>query len=236
MLSVRRLPPRSAAAATGAAIEVLAARSAHPLSLQLAAVLFAVVLTAAAAQVSVPLPWTPVPLTLQPMAVLLAAAALGARRGALAQGLYLAAGLAGLPVFAWSPTLPQGAARLFGPTGGYLLAYPVAAWVTGRLAERGFARRYGTAVLAMAAGLAVVYLGGAGWLAVGSARPTGVRTAIQIGVYPFLLADAIKLLAGAALLPAWSRWLGPPTRPLDEARPHPGSPAADRAGRRPPLC
>src|SRR6185503_10300582 len=120
-----------------------------------AAVVFVTALTAAAAQISVPLPFTPVPLTFQPMVVLLGGAVLGARLGTASQLLYLALGIAGLPVFAASPTLPQGAARLFGPTGGYLMAYPLAAFITGRLAERGFDRRYLTAVLAMACGLGV---------------------------------------------------------------------------------
>src|SRR6185312_15589635 len=102
------------------------------------AVLFVTVLTAAAAQVSIPLPFTPVPFTLQPMIVLLGGAALGARLGATSQALYLCLGLIGLPVFAASPTLPPGAARLIGPTAGFLLSYPLAAFVTGWLAERRF--------------------------------------------------------------------------------------------------
>jgi biotin transport system substrate-specific component len=190
------------------AVELLVARSARATGWRLAAVLFAAGLTAAAAQVSFPLPWTPVPLTLQPLAVLLSAAALGARLGLAAQCTYLAAGLAGLPVFAWAPGLPQGAARLVGPTGGYLLAFPVAAWVTGRLAELGFDRRYPTAVLAMAAGLAVIFAGGVAWIGLLKPDPVGFGTALQIGVYPFLATDAIKVLVAAALLPAWRRWLG----------------------------
>src|SRR5688572_15461995 len=98
---------------------------------QLASVLFMTALTAAAAQVSVPLPFTPVPFTFQPMVVLLAGLTLGSRFGSASQLLYLAAGIAGLPVFAASVTLPPGALRLLGPTGGYLLAYPLAAFVTG---------------------------------------------------------------------------------------------------------
>ena len=109
---------------------------------QIGAVLFVTVLTAAAAQISIPLPFTPVPFTFQPMVVLLGAAALGARLGVASQILYLALGFAGLPVFAASPVLPQGAARLLGPTGGYLMAYPFAAFAAGWLAERGFDRRY----------------------------------------------------------------------------------------------
>jgi len=100
-----------------------------------AAVVFMAALTAAAAQVSVPLPFTPVPLTLQPMVVLLGGAALGARLGMASQILYVCAGASGLPVFAPSAVLLPGVLRLLGPTGGYLMSYPLAAWVTGRLAE-----------------------------------------------------------------------------------------------------
>ena len=127
------------------------------------AALFVAVLTATAAQVSLPLPFTPVPLTLQPMVVLLGAAALGARLGALTQVLYLTAGIAGLPVFAASPLLPQGAARLLGPTGGYLLSYPLAADAVGWLAERGYDWRYLTAACAMLAGLAILSFSGVAW-------------------------------------------------------------------------
>ena len=127
---------------------------------QIGAVLFVTILTAIAAQISVPLPFTPVPFTFQPMVVLLGAAALGPRLGLSSQILYLALGIAGLPVFAASPLLPQGAARLLGPTGGYLMAYPFAAFAAGWLAERGFDRRYLTAVASMICGLAVVFAGG----------------------------------------------------------------------------
>src|SRR5258706_12486127 len=91
---------------------------------QAGAVLFVTILTAIAAQISVPLPFTPVPFTFQPMVVLVGAAALGARLGAASQLLYLALGVAGLPVFATSPVLAQGAARLLGPTGGSLPGGP----------------------------------------------------------------------------------------------------------------
>src|SRR5580692_8027671 len=92
------------------------------------AIVFVTVLTAIAAQVSIPLPFTPVPFTFQPMIVLLGGAALGARLGMTSQFLYLALGVAGLPVFAASATLPPGVARLLGPTGGYLMSYPFAAF------------------------------------------------------------------------------------------------------------
>jgi biotin transport system substrate-specific component len=166
------------------------------------AVLLAVAATAAAAQFTVTLPFTPVPSTLQPMVVLLAGAALGSRLGATAQAAYLLAGIIGLPVFAASPLLPQGAARLLGPTGGYLLAYPLAAFVVGWLTERGWDRGILTAALAMAAGLVVIYTGGVSWLTMAFQQPLGV--ALGTGVAPFLLADVLKIVAAAILLPqAW---------------------------------
>jgi biotin transport system substrate-specific component len=171
-------------------------------SMRLASVLFLTALTAAAAQVSVPLPFTPVPLTLQPMIVLVGAAALGPRLGAASQALYLVLGVAGLPMFAASPLLPPGAARLMGPTGGYLLAYPFAAFVTGWLAMRGLDRRYLTAPIAMAAGLIVLYAGGVLWMVYGMPNALDLSTALAIGVYPFVLADAIKVCAASVLLPA----------------------------------
>jgi biotin transport system substrate-specific component len=174
-------------------------------AIRAAAVLFVTVLTAAASQMSVPLPFTPVPFTFQPVVVLLGGALLGPRLGACSQLLYLAAGVAGLPVFAASLTLPQGAARLLGPTGGYLMAYPAAAFLTGWLASRGFDRRYTTAVIAMLAGLAVVFTGGVLWLAQYSG---GLGTALSTGLFPFVLADLVKVGVAAAVLPALWRLTG----------------------------
>jgi len=171
-------------------------------ALQVAAVLFVTALTALAAQISIPLPFTPVPFTLQPMVVLLGGAALGARLGLASQVLYLAIGMAGFPVFAASPVLPQGILRLLGPTGGYLMSYPLAAFVAGALAERGFDRRYLTSVVAMAAGLAVIFACGVAWLA-WFARPahSGLGAALRTGLYPFLPADIIKICIAAAVMP-----------------------------------
>jgi biotin transport system substrate-specific component len=173
-------------------------------------VLFVATLTGAAAQVSIPLPFTPVPFTLQPMIVLLGGAALGRRLGCASQVLYLTAGLAGLPVFAASPLLPPGAARLLGPTGGYLMSYPLAAWVVGALAERGFDRRYLRSVVAMTAGLGIIYAAGVAWLALGARIPhaMGVRAALVAGAAPFLVVDAIKVFVAATALPAAWRLTG----------------------------
>jgi biotin transport system substrate-specific component len=171
------------------------------------AVLFITVLTAIAAQISIPLPLTPVPFTFQPMVVLVGAAALGSRLGVASQVLYLAIGIAGLPVFAWSPALPQGAARLFGPTGGYLMSYPFAAFLTGWLAERGFDRRYLTAVLAMMCGLVVVFTGGVSWLMLGATR-LGFTAALAAGFYPFIVADFAKLVVASGVMPSLWKIIG----------------------------
>jgi biotin transport system substrate-specific component len=165
------------------------------------AVVFVTLLTIVGAQVSIPLPFTPVPLTLQPMIVLLGAAALGSRLGAYAQVLYLALGIAGMPVFAASPALPQGIARLLGPTGGYLMSYPLAAFVAGFLAEHGFDRRYITSVAAMSCGLAIIFYFGVLWLAFGVPH-AGLSAAVASGLAPFLLADIVKVFLAATVLPA----------------------------------
>ena len=181
--------------------------------IQIASVLFITALTAAAAQISIPLPLTAVPLTFQPMVVLVGGLVLGSRLAFASQVLYLAVGIAGLPVFAASATLPPGALRLLGPTGGYLMAYPVAAFVAGYLAERGFDRRYITSVLAMFAGLAIIFVSGVTWLGLfartitGSA-PVGMQAAIATGLYPFILPDAVKLAVAAGLVPTLWRLVG----------------------------
>jgi biotin transport system substrate-specific component len=187
-------------APAGTLVNVVTAGADLSMAYRLCAAVFVTVLTAMAAQVSIPLPFTPVPFTLQPMVVLLGAAALGSRLGMLSQVLYLAAGIAGLPVFAASPILPPGIGRLLGPTGGYLMSYPFAAFVAGALAERGFDRHFATSVLAMGAGLLVVFTGGLAWMAWGSA-PLGLNRALAIGLYPFLFADVLKVLLAASILP-----------------------------------
>jgi len=176
---------------------------------RVAAVFLIAAATAAGAQISVPLGFTPVPLVMGDMVVLLGGAALGSRLGLAAQVLYLAAGIAGLPVFAASATLPQGPLRLLGPTGGYLMAYPLAAFLTGYLAERGFDRRYVTSVLAMAAGYVVIFTFGVSWLALFSwPAALGFDAALRAGLYPFLLGGVCKLLVGAGVLPSVWKLVG----------------------------
>ncbi len=190
-------------APAGTLLHVVASGADLSIAVRVCAVLFVTMLTAAAAQVSIPLPFTPVPFTLQPMIVLLGGAALGSRLGMYSQVLYLAAGIAGLPVFAASPILPQGIARLLGPTGGYLISYPFAALLTGALAERGFDRRFLSSVLAMGSGLVVIFSCGVAWMAWGAA-PVGLDRALAAGLYPFVLVDVLKVVLAASILPiAW---------------------------------
>jgi biotin transport system substrate-specific component len=167
------------------------------------AVLFAAALTAAAAQLSVVVPGTAVPATMQPAAVLLAGVVLGSRLGAVSQLLYLGLGVTGAAMFALSPLLAPGVARLLGPTGGFLLAFPLAAFAAGWFADRGWTRTYLGTALAMGAGLAVLYAGGALWL---SALAGAGALA---GLWMFALGDAIKIAAAAAVVPAARRLLGP---------------------------
>ena len=114
-------------------------------------------------------------------------------------------------MFAASPVLPQGALRLIGPTGGFLLAYPLAAFVAGRLAERGFDRRYLTSVAAMAAGLAVIFACGLSWMTMLLAPAAGaqaLQAALQQGLYPFVLVDVVKLFVAGAVLPGVWKLIG----------------------------
>ena len=170
-----------------------------------AAVALAVVLTALAAQFTVPLPFTAVPLTLTPLVVMLTGAALGSRLGFATQALYLLAGAAGLQVFAPSAILPPGPMRLIGPTAGYLWAYPFAAFLTGWLAERGWDRSYWTSLASMLVGLAIVFLGGVSWLVglLGS-----VPAAVTQGFLPFIVPDIIKVSIAALILPGIWKLLG----------------------------
>jgi biotin transport system substrate-specific component len=187
----------------GTLLQAVAARAELHSAFRAVAVVFVTVLTIVAAQVSIPLPFTPVPFTLQPMVVLLGGAALGSRLGMSSQILYIAIGLAGLPVFAASPVLPQGFGRLLGPTGGYLMSYPIAAFAAGYLAERGFDRRYLTSVIAMAAGLAIIFACGVAWMAFGTPH-VGLSAAVATGLVPFIPADIVKIFAAATVLPmAW---------------------------------
>jgi biotin transport system substrate-specific component len=147
---------------------------------------------AAASQIAIPLPWTPVPITLQPLLVILAGMWLGPVAGATSMVLYLAAGAVGLPVF--TPIGAPGLARFVGPTGGYLIAYPAAAFVAGALAGR--ARSFGARWFAAIAGIAVIYIGGIAQLSLISGS---VAHAVRLGVAPFALLDVGKAFVAAAI-------------------------------------
>lgn len=152
-------------------------------------------LTGLSAQVSIPLPFTPVPVTGQTFAVLLTGALLGSQAGAAAMVAYLLEGIAGLPVFAGGTA---GIGKLLGPTGGYLIGCPIAAYVAGYLAERGWDRRLWSSVLAMLLGNAVIYVVGVPWLSL--FLPAG-QSALALGLYPFVPGDLYKVVLAAVLLP-----------------------------------
>ena len=161
----------------------------------------AAALTALSARIAVPVPGIPVPFTLQPVAVLLSGVLLGARGGLSSQIVYLAAGLAGLPVFAAG----GGPAYLLGPTGGYLLAFPVAAWLAGMFADR--SRGAAGVAIGVIIGLAVMHLGGLSWLAAISGR----EAAVAVGLAPFFVGDLLKValvtVIGAGLGDRVRRWI-----------------------------
>ncbi|HEX5542957.1 MAG TPA: biotin transporter BioY [Micromonospora sp.] len=172
---------------------------AHSRVRNIALVVGAAALTAAAAQVVIPVPGSPVPVTLQTFAVLVTAAGLGATRGALGQLLYLAVGALGVPVFHGAT---GGAQALFGSTGGYLLGFVVAAYVVGVLSERGADRKVASTAVAYVAGSAIIYGLGVTVLALSAGQSLG--WGIQHGLVPFLVGDALKALAAAGALPlAW---------------------------------
>ena len=154
-----------------------------------ALVICASLVIAVCARISVPLPFTPVPLTLANFAVLAVGLTLGSRKGFAAAAMYLAQGAAGIPVF--SPAGPGGLAQLFGPTGGFLLAYPVVAFAAGWLIERG-AHSFVERALAAVAAEIVLFVSGAAWLM--AITHASVKQAFFFSVYPFLFGEAAKVL------------------------------------------
>jgi biotin transport system substrate-specific component len=163
-------------------------------------------LTAIAARVQVPLPFTPVPVTGQVLVVLLAGGVLGARLGFISQVQYLAAGAMGLPVFAYG----GGPAALTGPTGGYLLGFPVAALVVGAISDRLRERGTGGSFAACLSGVVVIHLFGAAWYAAWGAAigtASGVIVVLAQSVVPFMAIDAAKAGLAAGLSPALRRRL-----------------------------
>jgi biotin transport system substrate-specific component len=166
---------------------------------QSAIIVGASLFVALCAQVTVPLPFTPVPLTLQNFGVLAVAMLLGPRRGFAALALYLAEGAVGLPVF--NPVGIGGIARMIGATGGFLMAYPFVAFVTGWIYER-TGRRFSGAILAGLAGEVLLFVGGLSWL---FALTHSFSLAIKWGLYWFVFAEVIKIMMAAGVSSQWNR-------------------------------
>ncbi len=153
------------------------------------------------AQIAIPLPFSPVPITGQTFAVLVVGMLLGRLRGTAAILVYLAEGSLGLPVFAGGVA---GIAKIAGPTGGYLVSFLPAAYLVGYLAEKGWDRRIFTTFLAMILGNVIIFGFGALWLA----RFVGLDQALSLGVLPFLAGDVVKIGLAAFILPGAWKLLG----------------------------
>ena len=185
-------------------VHPLSAERSYPVARQAAIVVAASLFVALCARVTVPLPFTPVPLTLQNFGVLLVGLLLGSRRGFTVLALYLAEGALGLTVF--SPTGLGGLAQLLGPTGGYLIAYPAVAFLTGWIFERGIsdrensgrdARTFPRALGAAVAGELLLFASGISWLMI-MAHVTFAQAA-HFGLYPFVFAEVIKVMSASAI-------------------------------------
>lgn len=174
----------------------------HPVVRDILLVVIGSLFVALFAQISIPLPFTPVPITGQTFAVLLVGAALGSKRGAASLGLYFAEGAAGLHFFA------GGSAGLYNDKGaligslGYLIGFIIAAYIIGLLAERGMDRSFRTSLIPFVIGTIIIYAFGVVWLMF--SYKMDLMAALTAGFFPFLIGDAIKLLlAGVALPAAW---------------------------------
>lgn len=148
------------------------------------------------AQIEIPLPFSPVPITGQTFAVLLVGALLGSKRGAAAMLAYITQGAVGLPFFAGGAS---GFGILTGATAGYLAGFIVAAYVVGLLAEHGMERRFKTSIVPFLVGTVIIYAFGVTWL---STIVGGFGKAIELGLLPFIIGDVLKLLAASVALPA----------------------------------
>ncbi len=174
------------------------------------------VMMALLAQISIQLPFTPVPITGQTLGVYLIGALYGPRLGALTMLAYLGQGLLGMPVFAmgrsaWSPSSIPGLPVIIGPTAGYLFAFPLAAFVVGLLANRGWDRRVRTAIPAMLVGELIILALGFTWLAAATTLLSGsVNLAVlfSAAVLPFLPGMAVKIGIASLVLPGGWRLLG----------------------------
>jgi biotin transport system substrate-specific component len=167
---------------------------------QAALVIGASLFVAVCAHIYLPLPGTPVPLTVQNLAVLLVGLSLGSRRGFLAMALYLAEGASGLPVF--SPTGPGGIAQLIGPTAGYLIAYPFVAALAGFIFERG-KPTFSRAAIAAISGEILLFASGISWLYF---LTHSLARAISLGLYWFIFAEIMKVMLAAGAVNTWRRF------------------------------
>lgn len=180
-------------------LERLAARS---VAINVLLVVGASFLLAISAQMAVPLPFSLVPMTMQPLALMLIGASLGWKRGFAAAALYLVEGASGLPVFAQGRS---GLAVLAGPTAGYLLAFPFAAAIAGYFAERTWIRSSLLTIAGMSLALSTILFSGWAWLAYG--WNVGAEAALAQGVTPFLIGDVVKISLAAIVLPVVQRWI-----------------------------
>ena len=187
----------------GAGAQAESGGRARALAYDATLVLAGSLLIAASAQVALPLPFSPVPVTGQTFAVLLAGTLLGSRRGAAAVLAYLSEGAAGLPVFAGGAAGPH---VLAGPTGGYLAGFVFGAWVCGALSARGWDRRPGTTVLSMILGNIAIFALGLPWLA----RFVGAERVLALGFWPFIPGDIVKIGLAAIALPLAWKWIRDP--------------------------
>lgn len=154
-------------------------------------------LIALSAQIAIPVPFSPVPITGQTLAVLLTGAMLGSRRGAMAVLIYLLEGSVGMPVFA---SAKLGIVHLLGPTGGYLIGFVPAAYTTGLLAERGWDRNLLLTIFTMTIATVIIFISGMIWLS----RFTAVEHVFIMGLYPFVPGALVKIALAAIILPwAW---------------------------------
>jgi biotin transport system substrate-specific component len=172
---------------------------AHPWVFETCTILGAGLFIALCARITLPLPFTPVPLTFENFGVLLVGLLLGSRRGFAALALYLAEGLAGLPVF--NPAGRGGLMQILGPTGGYLMAYPFVALVAGWIFERG-RKSFARAAAANFAAEIVLFAGGLSWLGI---LTHSVLRALVYGLYWFGFAEVIKIMIAAAIASGWQR-------------------------------
>src|ERR1700716_867874 len=167
---------------------------------QVALVVGASLFVALCARVTIPLPFTPVPLTVQDFGVLLVGLTLGSKRGFAALAHYLAEGATGLPVF--SPTGPGGIAQILGPTGGYLMVYPLVAGLAGFIFESG-PRTFARATIGDFLATILLFAGGLTWLYF---LPHSLAKAAHLGLYWFIAAGVIKVMFAAAIAVRWRRF------------------------------